>query len=62
MLEFFRKLYYDINSYTDEWASISDYQDEHTEENKQALTLKLEELKELITEKEKFFGESYWLL
>ena len=62
MLEFCRQLYDDISSYTDEWASFSDYQDEHSEENKQALTLKLEELKNLILEKEKFFGEGYLLL
>ena len=59
MLEFCRQLYDDISSCTDEWASFSDYREEHTEENKKALTLKLEELKELITEKEKFFGEGY---
>ena len=62
MLEFCRQLYDDISSCTDEWASFADYQNENTEENKQALTGKLEELKELIIEKEKFFGESYWLL
>lgn len=59
MLDFCKKLYDDIGSCTDEWASFSDYREEHKEENKKALTLKLEELKELITEKEKFFGEDY---
>lgn len=62
MPDFCKHLYDDVSSYTDEWASFSDYQDEHTEENKQALTLKLEELKDLILEKEKFFGEGYGFL
>lgn len=61
MLEFCRHLYDDISSCTDEWASFSDNQDEHTEENKQVLIGKLEELKNLILEKEKFFGEGYLL-
>ena len=61
MIDFCRSLYADISGSMDEWVSFVDYLEEDLEEKRGRLAEKLERLKELISEQEKYFGPNYWL-
>lgn len=58
MIDFCKCLYHDISSNIDEWASFVDYCQIDKSEKKQALLQKLERLKQLISEREAYFGEN----
>lgn len=57
MLQFCEYLYNDIKENLDEWASFIDYANIDVQQRKEQLAQKLERLKELIAEKEEYFGE-----
>ena len=58
MLQFCQYLYDDISQNIDEWVSFIDYEDIDVAQRRQALLQKLAHLKDLITEKEEWFGEN----
>lgn len=57
MIDFCKLLYKGINGYVDDWASFVDYSEGNPEENKQQLLQQLAKLKELIEDREAYFGE-----
>ena len=57
MLEFCRYLYDDISGCTDEWASFVDYHSEDTQAKKDKLLQMLDKLKQLISDREEWFGK-----
>lgn len=56
MLEFCKYLYNDIKADIDEWVTFVDYRDDDWDEKRKVLEGKLDRLKELIAEKEEYFG------
>ena len=58
MLQFCQYLYDDISQNIDEWASFVSYDNSDVEEKKKTLIHKLNHLKELISEREKYFGDN----
>lgn len=58
MLQFCQYLYDDISQNLDEWAAFMGYRDIDTSKRRTALVEKLEHLKQLISEKEEYFGQN----
>lgn len=58
MLEFCKLLYHDIETNMDDWVMFVSYADADWDKKRKLLESKLERLKELITEKEKYFGDN----
>jgi len=58
MLQFCQYLYDDISQSIDEWASFVDYEQLDVVERKETLVQKLNHLKNLISEREEYFGNN----
>ena len=57
MLDFCKYLYNDIKANMHEWVTFVDYREEDWTEKRKVLESRLERLKELISEKEGYFGD-----
>ena len=62
MLQFCRSLYDDISQNKDEWIYFPPYEDMDTAKREKELTQKLIRLRELISEREEWFGEGHCFL
>ena len=62
MLQFCRYLYDDISQNKDEWICFPPYEDMDTAKREKELTKKLIRLRELISEREEWFGEGHCFL
>lgn len=60
MLDFCQQLYTDISGNIEEWGSFVDYHHEDWTEKQKKLAGLLEQLRELIAEKEKYFDTKFW--